>query len=132
MSDEYLMNRLNVAKNPYQREYKKVLCVCSAGVLRSPTAAVVLATDFGCNTRAAGITREFALISVDQVLLTWADEIVCMDEKQQQTLTLMCEEFDLVRKIINLDIPDSFSYRDSILISTIRTKYAEATIKKES
>lgn len=29
-----LMNRLGNADNPYQDRYKRVLCVCSAGLLR--------------------------------------------------------------------------------------------------
>jgi predicted protein tyrosine phosphatase len=35
MSD--LMNRLGNCKNYHQGKFKRVLCVCSAGLLRSPT-----------------------------------------------------------------------------------------------
>ena len=50
-----LMNRLGNSKNPYQGDFKKVLCVCSAGLLRSPTAAWVLSNaPFNFNTREIG------------------------------------------------------------------------------
>ncbi len=38
-------NRWGNIDNPYQGSAKKVLCVCSAGMLRSPTAANVLYVD---------------------------------------------------------------------------------------
>lgn len=74
-----MLNRLANVNNPYQGSARRVLCVCSAGLLRSPTTAVVLANEpFNYNTRAAGTSDEFALVPVDQALLTWANEIVCM------------------------------------------------------
>ncbi len=72
----FLMNRLGNCNNSYQGEAKRVLCVCSAGLLRSPTAAFVLSNSpWNYNTRAAGLTPQFALIPVDKVLLTWSQEI---------------------------------------------------------
>ena len=47
-------NRLGNSRNIYQGKDKRVLCVCSAGLLRSPTAANVLHKEFGYNTRACG------------------------------------------------------------------------------
>ena len=56
-------NRLHNATNPYQGSYKKVLCVCSAGMLRAPTAAVVLSRPpYDFNTRAVGTDLGTALI----------------------------------------------------------------------
>lgn len=122
MSDPYLMNRLGNCGNYNQGGTKKVLCVCSAGLLRSPTAAVVLSQPpFNYNTRAAGLEKQFALIPVDQVLLEWADEIVCMDEDQLARLRALVG--DNVKPIINLNIMDSFRYRDEGLMWMIRSKY---------
>jgi len=116
MSD---MNRMFNAKNPYQGDYKKVLCVCSAGLLRSPTTAVVLsAPPFNFNTRAAGIDIGHALIRIDKVLLTWADEIVCMTEEQETRLGEMTE-----KPIICLNIEDSYAYREEELIKSIKENY---------
>lgn len=119
------MNRLANCHNKYQGDFKKVLCVCSAGLLRSPTTAFVLASEFDCNTRAAGLTTEYALIPVDRVLLEWADEIVCMDEEQSEQICMMLGDDILKKSVISLDIPDSFRYRDPKLIELIRDGYQQ-------
>lgn len=118
-----LRNRMHNCKNPYQEDYKKVLCVCSAGLLRSPTAALVLSQDPYCfNTRAAGLDEGHALIPVDEVLIEWADEIICMDEYQQVRLDALAPN----KPVYNLNIADSYSYRDNKLAEEIREKYDEA------
>ena len=119
------MNRLANVKNPYQGDSKKVLTVCSAGLLRSPTAAVVLSqAPYNFNTLAAGISEDFALIVVDRVLLEWADEIVCMSNEQLISLEKMLKKYGLNdKRIICLHIPDQFSYGDPRLKEHIRTKY---------
>lgn len=112
-------NRRWNAKNPYQGDYKKVLCVCSAGLLRSPTAAWVLSNEpFNFNTRACGMDRDHALIPLDDVLLEWADEIVCMNDYQYIELGKMTK-----KRIINLQIDDSFNYRDPDLVNMVRQHY---------
>ncbi len=118
------MNRMANADNIFQGERKRVLCVCSAGLLRSPTAARVLADKFDYNTRAAGLNADFALIPVDRVLLHWADEIVCMNEEQQYTITSSLEDEKLV---VNLNIPDDFAYMDPVLMRLIEENYRLAT-----
>lgn len=111
-----LYSRIENATNPYQGAYKKVLCVCSAGILRSPTAAMVLTQKpFGYNTRAAGIEETYALIIVDKVLLAWADEIICMTKEQQLRLCEMT-----TKPVYCLDIEDNFEYRNPRLIKKIR------------
>lgn len=118
----HYMNRLANVTNPYQGKAKKVLCLCSAGLLRSPTAAFVLSTDpFNYNTRAAGVTEEYALIPVDDVLLNWADEIVVMEPWMSGYVV------DHLDKTIVLDIPDLFSFRDPKLIEEIRKQYLEVS-----
>lgn len=113
------MNRLANCHNRFQGEWKKVLCVCSAGLLRSPTAALVLSQEpFNFNTRAAGLTEEYALIPVDDVLLEWADEIVCMERKQQLTLQNRTN-----KPIVCLGISDDYYYRDAQLIKAIKENY---------
>lgn len=116
-------NRLANVNNRYQGGYKKVLCVCSAGLLRSPTTAYVLSLDpYNYNTRSAGITEEYALIPIDEVLVAWADEIICMSKDQVQSIH---EKFkpNFLCKVISLDIPDEFEYRDPDLIQLIKIKY---------
>lgn len=117
------LNRLANVHNKYQGTYKKVLCVCSAGLLRSPTAAIVLAAEpFNFNTRAAGHSQEYGLIVVDEVLLEWADEIVVMEKSQQKALKKMTE-----KTVHCLDIPDKYPYRNPELMELIKEKYIEVT-----
>ncbi len=121
-------NRLGNCKNPYQGVSKRVLCVCSAGLLRSPTAALVLSQKpYNYNTRAAGISSEYALIPVDEVLLEWADEIVCMTIDQKTELEKRTKKL-----VINLEIKDNFAYRDKELIAKIKKNYDRKTNRKKS
>ena len=123
MSD-FTMNRIANAGNQFQGSYKRVLCVCSAGLLRSPTTAFVLSQEpYNYNTRAAGLAPDFALIPVDGVLLEWADEIVCMTEDQEEDLEWKLEQRDLTTPIVCLNIADSFAYRDEKLIELIKENY---------
>lgn len=126
MSD-FLMNRLGNCKNYNQGESKKVLCVCSAGLLRSPTAAIVLSREpFNFNTRAVGIIKQFALIPIDEVLLEWADEVVCMEQEQYDLLKKMTK-----KPIVCLEIQDSYEYRDEGLMWLIEAKYKQIKEKKD-
>ena len=111
------------AKNYFQTDVKKVLCVCSAGLLRSPTMAWVLSQEpYNYNTRAAGITEEYALIPVDDVLLYWADEIVVAED-------WMIEELGRIRKedkpVYSLQLPDEYEYRNPELVELIKERYEQ-------
>jgi len=123
-----MMNRLHNISNPYQnvKKHKRVLCVCSAGVLRSPTAAVVLAGDpYNYNTRAVGIVKNYALIPIDETLVSWADEIVVMEQDQKESVQAMLDFLGLSVPVVNLHIPDEYSYRDPELVTLIHTRYNE-------
>ena len=118
------LNALHNVKNPYQGNYKKVLCVCSAGLLRSPTTAVVLSQEpYNFNTRAAGLQEDYALIPVSKLLLVWADEIVCMTYSQQEHLEELLKENNLTKEVKCLNIDDNYAYRDEELISKIKESY---------
>ena len=111
-------NRIHNSSNPNQGEARKVLCVCSAGLLRSPTTANVLHQLYGFNTRAAGLVPEYALVPVDKVLLAWADEVVCMTEEQEKELKSMTDT-----PVQRLDIPDTYNWNDSRLVDCIKRAY---------
>lgn len=122
-------NRLWNIKNPYQTSAPKVLALCSAGLLRSPTVANVLHEKLGCNTRAAGIT-DYALIEVDMVLLEWADEIVCVEPSINALLgSFLHREADeetvvkIMRKTTTLKIPDHYEWNDPKLREEIWYQY---------
>lgn len=117
------LNRIGNVANPFQGTHKRVLCVCSAGLLRSPTAAEVLSKGpFNFNTRAAGLSEEFALVVVDDVLLAWADEVVCMEMSQVATLLEMG-----AKQVVCLGIEDNFPFRDARLQELVAQKYLEGS-----
>lgn len=126
-----IMNRITTAANSYQGgEYKRVLCVCSAGCLRSPTAAVVLAAEpFNFNTRAAGIDNDFAIIAVDEVLVRWADCIVVMEPSHRHQLERRFGSLikDMNIEVVVLHIQDSYEYRDPELMNLIKQAYMAET-----
>jgi predicted protein tyrosine phosphatase len=113
------MNRLHNATNPAQGVTRRVLCVCSAGLLRSPTTAEVLRDEYGYNTRACGLSEDYALIAMDPILVAWADEIVCMTQEQADEIR---ERF-APKPLQSLDIEDDYYFRDAELIALIRKNY---------
>lgn len=118
-------NRRSVIENHYQGKYKRVLCVCSAGVLRSPTTACVLSMEpFDCNTRAAG-TEGYALVRVDEALLRWSQEVVCMTRDHADKVGTQLEVYRIKRTVHCLDIPDDYRYRDPELVKMITERYTK-------
>jgi predicted protein tyrosine phosphatase len=125
-------NQLGVIFNAFQGKHKKVLTVCSAGCLRSPTAAHILSSfPWNFNTRCAGTSEEYAIVPVTEALIVWADVILVMDEVQQLRINTMqnqlaseYEAFDY-KQVINLDIPDNYEYRDPRLLKIMNEKFEE-------
>ncbi len=128
-------NQLGVVFNAYQGNHKKVLCVCSAGCLRSPTAAHILSSPpFNFNTRAVGLSREYAIVPISDALIMWADLILVMEEDQQRQVNAMQQDlfrnFDSMyeydyKQVINLDIPDEYDYRNPQLVKLMTDKFME-------
>lgn len=126
-------NQLGVLFNAYQGKTKKVLTVCSAGCLRSPTAAHILSSNpWNYNTRCAGLSPEYAIIPVTEALVVWADIILCMDSEQQRQLNemqnILAKEasvmFEYDYKIVhNLEIEDDYAYRDPELMRIMQSKF---------
>lgn len=110
--------------NHYQGTYKKVLCVCSGGLLRSPTAAVILAGEpYNYNTRSCG-TSEYALNKLNIVLFSWADEIVVMEEEHRRALDFYNFTLGGQKPTVKcLNIPDRYPYRDLELVKLIKERY---------
>lgn len=122
--------RMQNLTNPYQTAAKKVLCLCSAGMLRSPTVANVLHQEYGYNTRAAGVDEEFALIPLDIALKEWADEIVCVEGSVFSTLI---RRYDTsTTKVRVLDIPDKYEWNDPELRALISKQYKDSYIMEKA
>ena len=77
-------NQLQNSRNYFQGGDHRVLTVCSAGLLRSPTMANVLHREFGYNTRSCGTYEDFALNPISTALLYWAKEVVFADQGHQE------------------------------------------------
>jgi predicted protein tyrosine phosphatase len=105
--------------NPYQGKDRKVLFVCSAGILRSATCARIYAAEY--NTRCAG-SEYYALIPVTADLLAWAETIVFVN---QENTNRVSQKFDLDdlgkhKEIVTLNIPDQYEHMDPVLIRIIK------------
>ena len=122
-------NAQGVCFNGFQGEARKVLCVCSAGCLRSPSAANVLHREYGYNTRSAGIEEEYAIVPVTARLLMWSDEIVVMESWQAQEIHEMLEQMGIQRYVVCLNIDDNYSYMQPELVELIKEKYAANSVE---
>lgn len=121
LSEEIRQCRAGVAKNPYQGPDKKVLFVCSMGILRSATAARLYAAKY--NTRCAGTWRD-ALVPLSPILIAWADEIVFV--KQENYLQALDnfgnDAFDQT-KVEVLNIPDAYEHMHPMLVKAFSEQY---------
>lgn len=117
------MNALHNVNNAFQGPAKRVLCVCSAGLLRSPTTAQILMQEYGHNTRACGV-HDYALIPISTALISWADEVVFMEQ----------EHYDVVKDVQLLDgkdililaVPDMYERMNPELVGIIKHQYKMA------
>lgn len=118
-------NQLANVSNRFQTDAKKILTVCSAGLLRSPTAANILHKQFGFNTRACGSCKDFALIPITEALIAWADELVFVNQDNFDDLDE--DELDAIRswskRVVILNIPDEHNWGDEALESEILLQY---------
>jgi predicted protein tyrosine phosphatase len=117
------LGQLNLAA---QGDFKRVLFVCSGGMLRSATAAQWAAATLDWNTRNCG-TMDCALPPPHANVLEWAEVIYCMEQRH---LDALAEQFPWAReKMLVLDIPDVFEYRNPHLIELLQ-QYFEAQLGK--
>lgn len=110
--------------NPYQGNGRRVLFVCSAGLLRSPTAAKV-AVELGYNARSCGSHEEYALIPLTANLITWAESIFFVNpenfDRAAQTFSQDKYLFAMLESKSNVwDLEDRFNYNNPILVAEIR------------
>lgn len=109
--------------NPYQGTDKKVLFVCTMGILRSATAARMYAKKY--NTRAAG-THPEALILLTEMLIQWADEIVFVNSKNyKQAWDMYPKELFRNNKTTYtvLNIPDDYEHGHPEMIKAFEEQY---------
>jgi predicted protein tyrosine phosphatase len=98
----------------------KVLFICNQNRHRSPTAAEVFRGKF--ETRSAGLYSDKPVSAKE---LAWADVIVVMEEEQRVELSKRFPELVLKKKIISLNVPDTFFYKQPELIELLKRKEEE-------
>lgn len=112
--------KAGAAGNPYQGTDKKVLFVCSMGILRSATGARLYAGRY--NTRSAGTFND-ALIPITPLLLTWADEVVFVNLTNFDRALEQYPEELKHKKVVVLDIPDTYPHMDPMLVKAFEEQY---------
>lgn len=120
-------NQLFNVHNEFQGNTKKVLTVCSAGLLRSATLQNFLIKEYGYNVRNCGTVESYALIPISEALITWADEIVFVNKENYDMVTRELTQLNFLEKCIVLDIPDAYEFNDPKLVDICRKQYKEKT-----
>lgn len=114
--------RYGAVKNPYQGSDKKVLFVCTMGILRSATGSRIYGHKY--NTRSAG-THEEALTILTPLQLMWADEIVFVNKENFDEADKKFDLSEYMPKIKVLNIPDNFEHMHPEIIHAYRSQYED-------
>ena len=127
LSDQIKSSRGGVLSNTFQGSDKKVLFVCSMGILRSATAARIYARKY--NTRCAGTLKE-ALIPLTQLLIDWSDECIFVNKLNYYDACYKFNEKSFKHKSKILDIPDQYSHMHPKLIRAFKDQFEPLTKNK--
>lgn len=123
LSEQIKSCQAGAINNPFQGSDKKVVFVCTMGILRSATAARLYARKY--NTRCTGTDPE-ALVPLSVNLIEWADELVFVNAENyaiymaEKDLTVLTEP-----DIRVLDIPDNYEHMHPRLIEAFREQYED-------
>lgn len=103
---------------------QKILFVCSRNRWRSLTAEKLFANLPGYQIRSAG-TRADARIVVTEGHVQWADLIFVMQKSHLSLLRSKYPEVMLGKQVVNLLIPDDYTFMQPELIEELHSKVAE-------
>ena len=111
---------------PYQNRYQgtepRVTFVCSAGLLRSPTAARI-ASEYGINARSAGSEPHLALVPLSANLIRWSHLVVFINKDNYDSFCYYADDLTLERlegKVRIWEIEDDYEYMNKELVEKIR------------
>ena len=122
-------NQLYNTSNASQGNTKKVLTVCSAGLLRSATLQNMLIREYGYNVRNCGTVESYALIPISEALIKWADEIVFVNEENFNHVKHELELLGILWKCHVLDIPDIYNFNDPELVRICKEQYENKQVE---
>ncbi len=98
----------------------KVLFICNQNKHRSKTAEELFKDKF--ETKSAGL---YSNKPVSEKQLNWADIIMVMEEEQRHELAKRFPKVYNQKRILNLNVPDTYGYNDSHLIESLKSKVEE-------
>lgn len=101
----------------------KLLFICSANRLRSPTAEAVFSAYEGIKAIGAGTDRN-AATPVSGDLIEWADVILVMEKSHRNRLLKKFKSQLRMKRLVVLEIPDAYEYMQVELIELLKTKVA--------
>ena len=103
-----------------------ILFVCGKARKRSPTAAAVAAEQLGSSTDFAGLSAD-ADVPISAEQLDWADMIVVMEKSQLSRLRRQMSRHLQGKRVVCLDIPDTFEFMQPDLVALVTTRLARIT-----
>ncbi len=114
--------------NLNQTKAKRLLFVCSVGMLRSPTCQVA-ASHLGYNARACGSAVHIALIPLSVNLINWAHRIIFMNRENfnesLDTFNSVDYHTDIIEKGEVWNIADTYDWGDNVLFNIATEKLKE-------
>jgi predicted protein tyrosine phosphatase len=99
----------------------KILFVCTANKLRSPTAQAVFAEHPGIEARSAGLDASAPRPLTDQLVL-WADRLFVMDQRHRNIIRRRFKHSLGSRPVIVLGIPDEYSFMQAELVALLKER----------
>ncbi len=98
----------------------KILFICNQNKNRSKTAEEIFSNKF--KTKSAGLFNEKPVVKKE---LEWADLIVVMEDFQRTEISKRFPEQYLKKRILSLNIPDTYYYNQPELINILNSKVKE-------
>ena len=95
----------------------KVLFICNQNKHRSKTAEEVFRARF--DTKSAGLYNDRPVSDKE---LSWADVIAVMEEEQRIELAKRFPKQVFLKKVVSLNVPDTYSYNQPELIELLKQK----------
>jgi predicted protein tyrosine phosphatase len=118
--NQIIFSTISPWDSEFQGTDKKVLFVCSAGILRSATAARLYSHVY--NTRCAG-SEDYALIPVTPDLLLWADQVVFINEENYLSIVRRFDLDTFQTDVVILNIDDKYDHMEAGLVELFNSQY---------
>jgi predicted protein tyrosine phosphatase len=100
---------------------KNILFVCGRNKRRSPTAEEIFSAHPGIETASAGTSPD-AETPLTPDLIAWADVIFVMESAHKRKLSTQFGALLKNKRVVCLNIPDKFAYRDDGLVRLLTAK----------